>query len=321
MIWRPPLESDLLRTFLAVARHGNVTRAAEALHRTQSAISVQIGRLEQRLGSKLFLRQARGVSLTESGESLRVAAERIVGELDRTAAAFCASPIGGQVRIGIPDEYGSAVLPDILAAFAARHPAVEVFVQCGFSTAFPQAVARSDLDLAVFAGGCGPGAGPVLFEEETLWVSAKGFRTSADTALPLALFGSGLLVARRGVGRPRPGVAPPSPGLFERERCRGEGGDLRWARRRGPGAQHGRGEHARSRFGRRLAGPAAVKPHAARGRSRRSAGPRRHGRGHPPRFCESGVRLTPPRSSGRPRNHRSGPVPASGSSSHRRTDA
>ena len=183
-----PLDSDLLRTFLAVARHGNVTRAADGLHRTQSAISVQIGRLEQRLDTKLFHRQARGVSLTESGESLRVAAERIVGELDRTAAAFCASPIGGQVRIGIPDEYGSAVLPDILAAFAARHPAVEVSVQCGFSTAFPRAIARGDLDLAVFAGDCGSEDGPVLFEEETLWVSAKGFHAASDTVLPLALF-------------------------------------------------------------------------------------------------------------------------------------
>ncbi len=184
----PPLESDLLRTFLAVARHGNVTRAADALHRTQSAISVQVGRLEQRLGTRLFHRQARGVSLTDAGEELCEAAERIVGDLDRTAAAFCAEPIGGRVRIGIPDEYGSAVLPAILAAFAVEHPAVEVFVQCGFSTAFPAAVACGDLDIAVFARGCGSGDAPPLFAEETLWVSAKGFRQEPGKALPVALF-------------------------------------------------------------------------------------------------------------------------------------
>jgi hypothetical protein len=61
------LDSDLLRTFLAVARHGNVTRGAETLNRTQSAVSIQIKRLEERLAVPLFRREARGVSLTEAG--------------------------------------------------------------------------------------------------------------------------------------------------------------------------------------------------------------------------------------------------------------
>ena len=82
------LDSDLLRTFLTVARHGNVTRAAQALHRTQSAVSIQIKRLETSLAATLFRREPRGVSLTEAGEQLHAAAERIVGDLDKTLAAF-----------------------------------------------------------------------------------------------------------------------------------------------------------------------------------------------------------------------------------------
>ena len=106
------LDSDLLRTFLTVARYGNVTRAAGALHRTQSAVSVQIKRLEGSLKTKLFRREARGMSLTHAGERLHTAAERVVNDLDQTVQMFRSDLIGGVVRVGIPDEYGLGVLTD-----------------------------------------------------------------------------------------------------------------------------------------------------------------------------------------------------------------
>ena len=74
----PRLESDILRSFIAVAEHGNITRAAEDLLRTQSAISVQIKRLETEVGQPLFIRQARGMVLTPPGERLLTQAKRIV---------------------------------------------------------------------------------------------------------------------------------------------------------------------------------------------------------------------------------------------------
>ena len=132
------LDSDLLRTFLTVARYGNVTRGAQALNRTQSAVSIQIKRLEEMLAASVFRRGPRGVTLTEAGHRLRQAAEPIVNDLDQTMRMFRSDPIGGLVRVGIPDEYGSDVLPTILADFIARFPAVEVFVQCGFSVSFPR---------------------------------------------------------------------------------------------------------------------------------------------------------------------------------------
>ena len=183
-----PLETDLLRTFLAVARHRNVTRAANAIHRTQSAVSVQIKRLEEKLGTPLFRREARGVSLTEAGERLQQAAGRIVQDLDRTVLSFRSQPLGGVVRVGIPDEYGSQVLPGILAAFTSRHPAVEVFVRCGFSIEFPEAVEEGELDVAVFARECSAEATRTLFEEPTVWVCSRGFSVRSDEAVPLALF-------------------------------------------------------------------------------------------------------------------------------------
>ena len=135
-------DSEHLRTFLTVSRHCNVARAAQALNRTQSAVSIQIKRLEENLAVTLFRQGPRGVTLTEAGDRLRQAAEPIVNDLDQTLRIFRADPIGGLVRVGIPDEYGSDVLPTILADFVARFPAVEAFVQYGFSANFPAAVER-----------------------------------------------------------------------------------------------------------------------------------------------------------------------------------
>ena len=100
----PPLDSDLLRTFLAVATAGNVTRAAEKIGRTQSAVSIQIKRLEEVLGESVFARGSRGVALTAQGEALLVNAQRIVALLDETMATIRAKPLGGPVRIGLPEE-------------------------------------------------------------------------------------------------------------------------------------------------------------------------------------------------------------------------
>ena len=182
------LDTDLLRTFLAVARHGNVTRGAEALHRTQSAVSIQIKRLEQSLAARLFRREPRGVSLTEAGERLRVAAERIVRDLDETVQTFRADPTGGLVRVGIPEEYGTEVLPTILADFSARFPAVEVFVRCGFSVEFPEAIRRGELDLAVFADCQRVVQSDPLIREPMAWVASRPYRCRNEEPVPLALF-------------------------------------------------------------------------------------------------------------------------------------
>ena len=182
------LDTDLLRTFLTVARHGNVTRGAEALHRTQSAVSIQLKRLEESLAARLFRREPRGVSLTEAGERLRAAAERIVGDLDETVRTFRADPTGGLVRVGIPEEYGAEVLPTVLADFSARFPAVEVFVRCGFSVEFPEAIRRGELDLAVFADCRSFGQPGTLIRNPMAWVASRPWRCRDEEPVPLALF-------------------------------------------------------------------------------------------------------------------------------------
>ncbi|MEM7293884.1 MAG: LysR substrate-binding domain-containing protein, partial [Pseudomonadota bacterium] len=182
------LNSDLLRTFVAIAQYGNVTRAASALHRTQSAVSVQLKRLEDALQTKVFARQARGMALTEAGHRLLPIAERIVGDLEETARVFTGNSLGGTVRVGIPDDYGSEVLPGILSDFAKRHPAVEVFVRCEVGADFEAAIANGDLDLAVSARRIGRRSRTDLFEEPTCWVCSRNTHPDLTRPIPLALF-------------------------------------------------------------------------------------------------------------------------------------
>lgn len=184
----PKLESEVLRTFIAVAAHGNITRAAEDLFRTQSAISVQIKRLEAEVGAPLFVRQPRGMVLTPAGERLLVSARRVIALLDEAAAEMAGDPIAGHVTVGIPDDYGSELLATILADFANRHPAVDVTITCGFSVGFEDAVKRGKLDIAVYAGPQGEAAGEVLLTEQTVWAGSPTLALAGTAPLPVALF-------------------------------------------------------------------------------------------------------------------------------------
>ena len=231
----PPLDSDLLRTFLAVARHGNVTHASETIYRTQSAVSVQIKRLEERLGTRLFRREARGVSLTEAGERLQEAAGRIVRDLDRTATTFKRDPIEGTVRVGMPDDYGSDVLPGILSEFAARHSSVQVFVRCEFGTKFHKSVEQGELDLAV----CAQAGTTAFFEEQTVWASARGFYIDETVPVPAGIIRPSLLVARCCYQRPATGRTALSNRLLERKLLWRKGSHICWTCGRCHFAQHG----------------------------------------------------------------------------------
>ncbi|UGX84689.1 LysR family transcriptional regulator [Phyllobacterium meliloti] len=184
----PPLDSDLLRTFLAVATTGNVTRAAEKIGRTQSAVSIQIKRLEEVLGESVFERGSRGVTLTPQGQSLLVNANRIVGLLDETMASIRAKPLGGPVRIGLPEEYGYTVLPRALAAFASQHPQVQVTVKCDYSAKQMAALEADELDLAVIFNWEPPTMGEVLFVDPTVWVTSEVHCVHEITPVPIAVY-------------------------------------------------------------------------------------------------------------------------------------
>src|SRR5215208_1858876 len=124
------LDLDQLRTFVAIADAGSFTRAADLVYKTQSAVSMQMRRLEERIGKPIFIRDGRLSRLTEHGERLLGYARRMVKLSEETIAAFDETELSGSIRLGTPDDYADRFLPDILARFARCNPRVEVSVVC-----------------------------------------------------------------------------------------------------------------------------------------------------------------------------------------------
>ena len=184
----PPLESDLLRIFVAVAQTGNVTHAGERLGRTQSAVSMQVRKLEDSVGVTLFERGPRGVSLTVEGKRLLPYAKRIVGLVDETTAAMRTLPLDGPVRVGIPEEYNQTVLPNALAAFAETHPGAEVTVFCGYTAQQMEALETDELDLAVIFEWDGGISGELLAIDPTVWVASITHNLHLERPVPVAFY-------------------------------------------------------------------------------------------------------------------------------------
>ena len=135
------LDTDQLRSFLAIVDCGSFTKAAERVHKTQSAVSMHIRRLEEQLGCALFVKQGRGARLTAEGERLIEFARRIIQVEAGALAAVSRKGLRGAVRLGIPDDYAESFLAEILARFNRRHPLVEVSVVCEASTELAPQVA------------------------------------------------------------------------------------------------------------------------------------------------------------------------------------
>lgn len=125
-----PLDIPLLHSFIDLAATGSFTSTAARVHRTQSAVSAQIRRLEDMLGARLFERTTRSVVLTPAGERLLPHALAVVEAAAALAARFQDGEVEGDVRFGCPEDVAGADLPGILSDFAAAHPRVRLHVRC-----------------------------------------------------------------------------------------------------------------------------------------------------------------------------------------------
>jgi DNA-binding transcriptional LysR family regulator len=180
------LDLDQLRTFIAIAETGSFTRAAEAVFKTQSAVSMQIRRLEERIGKQIFQRDGRASRLTEEGERLLSYARRMVRLNDETVAAFDDAELCGSVRLGTPDDYADRFLPEVLARFARSNPRVEVSVICEQSYELIRHARAGDVDLAIVTH-CGESNVEVIRREPLLWVASAHHPVMDGEVLPLAL--------------------------------------------------------------------------------------------------------------------------------------
>ncbi|RUU08858.1 LysR family transcriptional regulator, partial [Mesorhizobium sp. M7A.T.Ca.TU.009.01.3.2] len=129
----PNLDPDLLRAFVVVAERLSFTRAAEQLNRTQAAVSLQVKRLEERIETILFRRSTARVELTAAGEGFLIDARRILALNEQAIARVSGQQVAGQVRIGVMEDYGTKILPRLLAGIAERFPLVQVEMEIGLT--------------------------------------------------------------------------------------------------------------------------------------------------------------------------------------------
>jgi len=189
------LELDLLKVFVTAVERGGFSRAAVALHRTQSAVSMQIQRLEKTTGTALFARQGRTVRLTREGEALLGYARRILTLGDEALGAIAKSECVGAVRLGVLEDYATRVMPKILAKFWSAYPFVQVEVHTGLTS---ELLARLgvDYDLVLGMQPAGSGRGTVIHRDRPVWVVAAGYELHKREPLPLALYPEGCLFRR-----------------------------------------------------------------------------------------------------------------------------
>jgi len=207
------LDTDQLRSFLAIVDAGSFTKAAERVHKTQSAVSMHIRRLEEQLGCALFVKQGRGAKLTAEGEGLVDFARRMIQVEAGALAALSRKGLRGSARLGIPDDYAEAFLAEILSRFNRRHPLVEVSVDCEASQELAAKVSAGALELALVTDHPGLRDLEVLREEPLVWVASERFRIEEGEPIPLAL-GSATCIWRRATDEALAAARCPSRGLF-----------------------------------------------------------------------------------------------------------
>ncbi len=193
------MEIAQLETFLQVAEHGSLSRAAEVLGLTQPTLSARVQALERDLGHQLFERRGRGLRLTEAGRALLPYAERTLLAMreGREAVSLSGHPSRGRLRIGTARVIGAYALPGILAGFRAEYPGIELTILTGRSHEVLQMVLNQEVHVGLGRALSHPEVEAVyLYEEEIVFVThpdhplaRRGSAAISEIALePLILY-------------------------------------------------------------------------------------------------------------------------------------
>lgn len=181
------LQIDWLKCFVAVVDSGSLSHAAHEVFRSQSAVSMQLKKLETAVGRQLLVRGARHLALTADGQTLLGYARRMLDLQAEAQSAFHGRPLTGRVRLGVPDDYAAKYLTPVLRRFAPRHGGVEIVLNCEQSTSLIPRVQRGDLDLALVSRDHAR-RGTLLFYEPMVWVGSAQFDVWRRDPLPIAVY-------------------------------------------------------------------------------------------------------------------------------------
>jgi len=184
------LEIDGLRALLAIEAQGGVTRAAEQMALSQSAVSHKIRRLEQSLDCQLLARKAGGPLFTDAGLRLLDYARRMIDLHDEALAALAKKPLAGTIQLGMTEDTTTSEIARILGRFTRLFPEIKVTTRTSQSLNVQAWLKAGELDLAVmqvFSNEVQPGD-MVLFEDSLHWVKAHDFALNPDAPLPFLSF-------------------------------------------------------------------------------------------------------------------------------------
>jgi DNA-binding transcriptional LysR family regulator len=146
---RVNFDLDVLRSFVLGMELGSFAKAADRLGRSTSAVSAQLKKLEEQAGTPILRRQGRGMALTEAGETMLAYARRLLELNDEAAAALQGTELEGWIRLGLQEDFGESLLPDVLGRFARAHPKVRIEARIARNAELLERVAGGRLDLAL----------------------------------------------------------------------------------------------------------------------------------------------------------------------------
>lgn len=182
------LDMDVLRTFVTGTELGSFAKAATRLGRSQSAVSLQLRKLEEQVGEALFRKEGRGLTLTAAGEILLSYARRLLELNDEAIAAARGVAVEGWVRFGIVQDFAEAWLPGLLGRFSRAHPAVRIEVTVDRGVHLAEQVTRGELDLALAWGDYVSPHRSKLADIQMRWIGPSGYRQRQGEPVPLIAF-------------------------------------------------------------------------------------------------------------------------------------
>lgn len=180
------LDITTLRSFMAVADSGGVTRAAGFLHLTQSAVSMQLKRLEEMLGLSLLDRSGRTIALTASGEQLLVYARRMVALNDEVIERLTDQAFEGEITLGVPHDIVYPMMPQVLKQFHADFPRVRVQLEASHTRTLKAQFAKGECDLILTTETEIDRGGETLVTKSLEWIGAAGGAAWRQRPLRLA---------------------------------------------------------------------------------------------------------------------------------------
>ncbi|MEM9425794.1 MAG: LysR substrate-binding domain-containing protein [Pseudomonadota bacterium] len=189
----PLLDLDLLKTLVAIADTGNFSAAAAAVHRTPSAVSMQVKKMEDILGRPIFIRDSRSVELTADGAFLLEHGRRMLALNREAVARFVQPDVQGVVRLGAPDDVAERFLVEMLRRFNESHPQVTVNATVDGSDRMIEMLSQGTLDLTLITceAGFNEKGAEVLFREQLVWAACKGGVAAEQTPLPVSVWEEG----------------------------------------------------------------------------------------------------------------------------------